>query len=415
MLAAKCHLFLSCYILISALSISASAIGGDKLQLSGFATLGAVTSDSENYGYRKNLGSDEGVYADDIDFKQHSLLGLQVDWSIYPSFDFVYQGVLRDLPEPSFDRYTTLAFLRYDLNSNWSFRAGRTAADLFLVTEYRDVDFSYIWATAPSEIYSIIPYRSLDGFDVTYTKRAFGGVFKTKLFTGSSETEIASSTVVEEVKVDDAIGLSLSYDRFNWIVYVKHSQVKIASETQSNQFLMNSVSQVPDFLWPNSPAYAQSLSVENENVSYSSISGQYQWSQWLASAEMSQINSDSKVIPQITSGYASLSYQFNEHQFYGVYAMTTSDNYVFSEQGVNEAALGELIQGIKGAANFYASNQDTISLGWRWDFTHSMATSLQWNYTNVDKGGSTLWLKKNIIEEKAETINTLFFTLSMVF
>lgn len=94
---------------------------------------------------------------------------------------------------------------------NWSVRVGRTAPDIFLLTEYRDVDFSYVWATAPNEVYGIIPYRSIDGLDVTYQQRALGGVFKTKLFTGSNETEISASTIVEEIKVEDVIGISLSF------------------------------------------------------------------------------------------------------------------------------------------------------------------------------------------------------------
>lgn len=402
------------FLLLLTSYVTANETENDQLQFSGFATLGAVYSDSDHHGYRKDVSSDNAVYSGEVDFKQHSLLGLQANWSISSSFDAVYQGVIRDLPEPSLDRYTTLAFLRYEVNANWSVRVGRTSPDLFLLTEYRDVDFSYVWATAPNEIYGIVPYRSIDGVDVTYSERGFGGVFKTKLFTGSSEAEISSISIIEEIKIKDIIGISLSFDHFNWLVQAKHSQTKIAHDPQSNSFVIDIISKVPDLLWPNSKEFAESLLMTGKEVNYSSISGQYQWQNWLASAELSRITSESEVIPKITSGYAALSYQINAHQLYGIYAFTDSNIYVFNEPRVNEPALEEVIEGTTYLMNFYAANQQTTSLGWRWDITNNIASSLQWNYTKIEETGSVLWLNKSDHNNK-ESVNTFFLTLSMVF
>ena len=392
------------------------ATGSEQLQFSAFATLGAVYSDSDHHGYRKSVGSNDAVYSGDIDFKQHTLLGLQVDWSILANFDAVFQGVLRDLPEPSLDRYTTLAFLRYEVNTNWILRLGRTAPDIFLLTEYRDVDFSYIWATAPNEIYGIVPYRSIDGLDVTYSRRALGGIFKTKLFIGESDADIAANTILVDIKIEDILGIALSFDHFNWIVHAKYSQVTIASEPLTNASLAANINEVPDFLWPNSQYFSLSLLLKGREVDYSSLSGQYLWGNWLASAEMAQIKSASTVIPKISSGYAALSYQLNNaHQFYGIYAVTDSDNYIFDEPGVNHQALEDVIHATGELLNFYATNQETISLGWRWDITSYMASSLQWNYTSLKEGGSTLWLNKPDQHDVAENVNTFLLTLTMVY
>jgi len=396
-------------------AVIASELENEQLNFSGFATLGAVLSDSDHHGYRKDIGSDEGVYADEIGFKQHSLLGLQADWNISPSFDAVYQAVLRDLPNPSFDRYTTLAFLRYELNTNWSIRFGRTAPDLFLLTEYRDVDFAYIWATAPNEVYGIIPFRSIDGIDISHSKRLFGGVFKSKVFTGVGETEIASSEVVETLGFEDLLGLSLSFEHFNWLVKVKYTQSKIANEPASNTLLTEVISQLPDTLWPNSDGFSQALRVKGKAVQYASVSGQYQWQNWLASAELAQITSEAKAIPKLTSGYAALSHQINAHQFYGIYAFTESNNYFFNEVGVNEALLEELIDASVKALNFYAANQQTLSIGWRWDINSYMATSLQWNHSRIEEHSNTLWLDRPGQHGDKEKINVLLLTLNLVF
>jgi len=406
--------FLYSFFIIFASHAIANEEDNEIFQFSGFATVGAVYTDSEHYGYRKHVGSNDSIYYGEVDFKQHSLLGLQADWSISANFNAVYQGVLRDLPEQSFDRLTTLAFLRYEVNTNWNIRVGRTAPDLFLLTEYRDVDFSYIWATAPNEVYSIIPYRSIDGIDVSYSKRGFGGVFTSKIFTGSSEAEISADTIIEEIKIEDIIGISLTFDHYDWVVHTKHSQVTIANESQSNLFAVDGINQIPDILWPNSQTFAQSLLMKGNEVNYSSVSGQYQWRNWLASVEFSQINSDSKVIPKILSSYAALSYQVNTHQFYGIYAFTDSDIYVFNEPGVNKELLGEAIQGTTDLLNFYVTNQETISLGWRWDITNQMASSLQWNFTRIQENSSGLWLSEED-HKAADDVNTFLFTLSLIF
>lgn len=392
-----------------------SATGSEQVQFSAFATLGAVYSDSDHHGYRKSIGSNDAVYSGEVDLKQHSLLGFQLDWSISPNFDAVFQGVLRGLPEASLDKYTILAFLRYEVNANWTFRLGRTAPDIFLLTEYRDVDFSYIWATAPNEVYGIIPYRSIDGLDVTYSRRVLGGIFKTKLFTGESDADIATNTIVVDIKIDDIMGISLSFGHFNWIVHAKYSQVQIANEPGSNAFLAAKINEIPDFLWPNSQDFSLSLLLKGREVDYSSLSGQYLWGNWLASSEISQIKSASTVIPKITSGYVALSYQFHAHQFYGIYAITDSNNYIFNEPGVNELALKEVINSTSDLLNFYATNQETISLGWRLDITSYMAASLQWNYTKLKEGGSTLWLNKPHQHDVAENVNTFLLTLTMVY
>ena len=208
--------------------------------------------------------------------------------------------------------------------------------------------------------------------------------------------------------------LLVSHYHFNWRVQAKHTQVTIANEPKSNTLLIDSINQVPDFLWASSEIFSESLLMTGEEVDYSSVSAQYQWQNWLASAELSRIASESEVIPKIMSGYAALSYQFNAHQFYSIYAFTDSKSYFFDEPGVNEVVLEEFIHGITGLMNFYSANQHTISLGWRWDITNYMASSLQWNYTRIEESGSVLWL--NTLEHnEAEKVNSFLLTLSTVF
>lgn len=391
-----------------------TAAANDNFQFSGFGTLGVVLSDSDTHGYRRNVSLDYGVFSGDVDFKNNTLLGLQLDSKLTEHIDFTGQVVLRDLPDNSLKNYLTQANFRFHATPNWTFRVGRTSPDLFLMTEYRDIDFSYPWATPPNEIYSIIPNHYIDGLDVTYSTKLKSATLSTKLFTGVSEAKVASTVVTESIKLEDIYGLSITYDDFLWAIQAKFSQVSIAEEIQSGQLITQQLEFVPDLIWPNAIEFADNLSLKNEKLFYSSINGQFSWSQWQLSFELARINSDSTIVPKIGSAYAGASYQLQSHQLFSLIAFTHAHNYTFDENNVVEEAIPELITAIDETLNFYTSNQRTFTLGWRWDISSSVASTIQWNHTKIDAKGSTLWWTPGA-DLNDESVNTLMFNLSFVF
>lgn len=50
-------------------------INANDVQWSSFGTLALTLSDSERYGYRRDIRSDNGVYSGDIDLEEFSLIG----------------------------------------------------------------------------------------------------------------------------------------------------------------------------------------------------------------------------------------------------------------------------------------------------------------------------------------------------
>jgi hypothetical protein len=385
-----------------------------EVKFSGFGTLGIIYSDSKHYGYRKDIGSDQAVFAGDYDFTSNTLLGLQMDARLANSLDFVVQAVARDRVKSNLDRAITLGFLRYNASPNWSFRLGRTAIDLFYLTDSRDIDFSYHWATAPAEMYGLIPYRSIDGFDITYTTRFYDGTFSSKLFTGVSDAEISASGTNQTISLNNIVGVSLTYDHFNWLVQAKHTRVNIANEAESSQFVIDQIAQLPDFIWPNAGAFSQRIALKDRNANYSSVSAQYTWQPWQFTTEVSHTSSKADAIPDVTSGYAAISFQYHQHTFYSLYALTQSSNYQFNEPNVQVSYIPELVYAVDGMMNFYASNQQTVAVGWRWDLKSNLSMTLQFNNTHIENNGGTLWNNAGF-DLSAESVNTTLLNLSVVF
>ena len=421
------------YILSLVLSCAAFPMLAESLwpnngiELSGFGTLGLVSTDSEFYGYRRDISQTKGAFEHELDFNSVSVFGLQLDANINNTLDAVYQSVYRDQNDISVDSITSMAFLRYSPHVAWSVRLGRTPVDLFLLSEYRDIGFAYTWAQAPSEVYGMIPYRHLDGLDITYSTQFSDLTLRSKVYTGKSKADISAVDFTEEIKIDNIYGVSLTLEAMNWAVNVRYTEVKVAQNTSLQKSLSQGISQIPDAIWPNSASFAESISLLNRNIKYASISGRYDFGSWQLLSEFTHTKSESPVIPELLAGYASIIKQYKDHAFYLIAAFTDSDNFDISALNVNTQLLSfvprglELYHAVNQSMNFYASNQQTLSVGWRWDIKENLALKLQLDHTKVEEEGGTLWLNKNTtaipnqLLTPKETINTLSTNLSFTF
>ena len=400
-------------VFIIILTLAATNVIAQDAQWSGFGTLGVTMSDSNTYGYRSDLSGDDGVFAGDVDLKSLSILGAQVEKSFSPTIDMVAQVALRDIGEADAHNYLTMAFLRYVPSANWSFRAGRLTPDLFMITEYRNINLAYTWANVPNEIYGMIPFKYIDGADFTYSQQVNNGTLNFKLFAGQSEALISALGDSELTKLKNMFGTSLIYDQNDWNIQARFTRAEIDSESEAVQLLSQQIEQIPDFIWPDKENMYSQFVVKGEEAQYLSLSGQKYWQQWLFSFELAMLDSDSDMIQQNSSGYISAAYQHNLHTFYSVFARTTADQYIFTEDIREEFIPNSnlLIDAIETAMNFYSSNQQTISFGWRWDVTSTVTSKLQINTTNIDDSGGTLWLNPTNSKAK-KTVSSLMYTLS---
>jgi len=216
------------------------------IELSGFGTLGLISTDSKFYGYRRDISQADGAFEHEFDFNSVSVLGLQLNANINNTFDTVYQSVYRDQNDTSFDSITSMAFFRYSPNAAWSVRLGRTPIDLFLLSEYRDIGFAYTWAQAPSEVYGMIPYRHLDGLDITNSTQFSDLTLRSKIYTGKSKSDISAVDFTEEIKIDNIYGVSLALEAMDWTINARYTDVQVAQNTSLQQSLSQGISQIPD-------------------------------------------------------------------------------------------------------------------------------------------------------------------------
>jgi hypothetical protein len=395
----------------------------DNLSLSGFGTVGIMLSDSSTYGARTELSQDNGSFNDRIDYKNSSVLGLQLDYVFSDNTNVVFQSVYNSQQHLNLDSTTRLAFARITPTSDWSLRLGRIPMDLFLLTQFRDVGFGYTWAHTPTEVYGLLPFRYQDGADATHYSRLFGVSLTSNIYVGSSVAEIASYDFKTSVELSELYGMSLNLNAHNWSLQWRYSNSVLNVDRSSHTQLINDLTTLSQIegLWPNSEGTVSFLTNERSKVDYFSLAGQYDWERWSYLAEASIFQPAQNIVSDTISSYVSVIFHDNNVSYYTTYAENHSDGLKVDIQDINQELLAAapqapaVYEAVSIALSFYSSNQSTVSLGWRWNISSQLALKFQWDTTQIDKNGASLWLNKNRFSTPKRTINTLFTNVNFIF
>ena len=396
------------------------ANASDDLRVSGFGNLGAVYTDSEHYRFRTDISRGGDTDNNGLDLNAINTLGLQLDYHFNSQIDLVGQITYRGQDNVSFDNTVNLAFLRYKATPNWQIRLGRTPLDLYLLTEYRDIGFAYPWAKVPSEVYGLIPYRTLDGGDITYQSFYQDIDYRIKVFAGQAESDIAFTTDKDSLKINELLGASIELSQLHWTVSLKHTQTNIHNNIAGLPAILQGLAQIPEQIWPNKNAFIDGFSLENKKAIYSSAGIRYDFENITLLAEFAHLSSDSNVVGNVNSGYVNGTYNVGKSQFFYSYARTHSSKYQFNEPTLMQRFLpmdiAPLLHAIEEASSAFASHQYTHSIGWRYDLKDNIALKAQLDHSKVHEGGSTLWIYDGLITASpAESFNSLFISMSFTF
>ncbi len=161
---------------------------------------------------------DKNSFHDHFSWPYDSLLGLQADIQFTPSFSATAQLVLKERVDNSLDETLEWAFVRWRPNDLVSIRGGRMGADFYMLADYRNVSYAYLWQRPPSEFYTPVLVENFDGLDITLSTKAGQGLLQCKLFGGSSVKPILFSSDAAPTDLDfkPFYGGRLSYELNTW-------------------------------------------------------------------------------------------------------------------------------------------------------------------------------------------------------
>jgi len=393
--------------------VSGMDLGSERLRLSGFGTLGLTRAGDEVLGYRRDI-SRKGVSDGQWAFEPDTLLGLQLDARLTQDLDATLQLVARDRQENTLAQSLEWAFLRYRAGSDLTIRAGRLGVDLFMLSEYRNVGFAYLWARPPVEFYGPIAFAYYDGADVGYTTSFGDGVFQVKLFAGRTENVIATETGNSSVKLKPIFGGSLSWESERWQARLGAASMEFDSSIEYTQYLQNVLDLAADSGWPEAAAISESLDSKGKRLNYFSAGISYDEHPWVVQSEISFIDSDYDVFLPLLSTYISVGHRFGPVTLFGVAALAKNTEDRILVPDAPQPPFTPIQQGAQYLYDLSYTDQRTLSLGLRWDIRHDLALKAQWDHHWVKPYGGALWIQNQVVTHERE-LDTFSINLNFVF
>lgn len=394
---------------------------GQGVRFRGFATLGLTNSGDDNLGLLRELDR-EAIYSGDWSFKADSLLGVQLDWQASDNLSAAIQLVGKDRVDDSLENSVEWAFLRYRINPSWTVRAGRMGMDLFMLSEYRNLGFAYLWARPPPEFYTMISFSNFDGVDIAWTRPLGEGMLTAKIQTGMSEFSTELAGVSLDLKLNPMVAGSLNWETEDWRVRFGASW----NEVKSDQGYFPGSSQMAaglemaSVIWPQALYIADQMRMDDPVITYYTLGASYNKAPWQIQSEISYVDSETGVLQPITSAYISAGYRIGNFIPYLMVANSHNEHQDLPDPPVIPGApqissqllmLKDYSQSLFDAMS---SDQTTLTAGLRWDFRYNMALKVQADHTWVSEDNRGSWAIRSLKVDESE-INTFSIILDGIF
>jgi len=363
--------------------------------VSGFGSFSYVGTDTNSLGFIRNrtqtksaTKSGEGGGGVTTD----SRLGIQLDVDFSDSLHTTVQWIARDHAGDFFEQNLELAFISWRPAYDLDIRAGRLALDTFLISDHRNVGFSYPWMRPPHDFYVNISAYHFDGADIAKQFSLASGYLTVKAFAGYGMNHFAIGLGVFEMDMP-MTGISLAYETDNWLTKAVYNYQHFDTEIPNEPLLGLINSPQLNAVMPGLSELASQVSLKDTDLHYMSLGTRYDDAVWLMHAEISYLESDTSLIGDVLSGYMSVGRRFSDFTLYSVYGIAHG----FHKQvdvPTPIVAAPELLGGqsiLNAAINNNTPKQQSFSLGARWDVHPKIALKTQWVHYWFEENGAAYW------------------------
>src|ERR1700738_3131817 len=126
--------------------------------ISGFGTLGVVHSSEDRADFTSSLFKPNGAgFAHPWNPAVDSVLGGQLTANLTPSLSAVMQVILEQNYDNRYLPQLEWANIKYQITPDLGVRIGRIVVPAFLLSDTRDVGYTYAWVRPPLELYNLMP------------------------------------------------------------------------------------------------------------------------------------------------------------------------------------------------------------------------------------------------------------------
>ena len=371
------------------LAVPFAALGQEapRFTFGGYGTLGVVHSSNGHADYLVDAFKPDGPgythrWSPDVD----SRLGLQASAAFGSRLSAVVQVLAQQRHDDTYTPVVEWANVKYEVTPDFSVRAGRVVLPIFMVTDSRRIGYANPWVRPPVEMYSLVPVTTNDGVDASYRLRAGEATATLQLTAGRSSSDFPSSSGFEagtaEARKLLAGNAVVEYGALTTRVSYGNARLTIeALEPFFDAFRQ---------FGPAGIAIADRYHVNDRRVTFVGLGASYDPGRWFASGEWAEFNTRS-IVGKKRSWYVTGGARLGKFTPYATYARVDSEGDI-TDPGLPLAGLppqlAPLAFGLNAALNMQlgaAPQQETISVGARWDFLRNAALKLQYDHVRLDE------------------------------
>lgn len=393
--------------LITAAALSAQSAHGSwnsqyldgdlNTTLGAYGTLGVTVSDSDKLGFRRDISSVSSAYQGEIEPFIDTQFNLQFSASYKNRLETTIQLKIRDQGlNDKLDDYIPIVFVTYRHSPTWSIRVGRLPIDVFMLSESRDVSYSYPWVRQITNSYGLFELDSYEGMDLNFSTHINDGFLQWRVSAGSFEAHLApSEDELLRTEFENYYSSIVQFDKANWRLRASYMQ----ADVEDFYFVYGEKLSVERFL-KIAPTlneatlriFTEASPYEGTSVRQTALGASYENKRWQLQAEGTVTRIKDSEAFNFNSGYVSAAYRINKWTPYTAVARLQSSgrpsaNAAFDpltdEQRYALEPMGTLVSNNANHTSFIA--------GLRWDFRHNMALKLQWNRHRIGRHGAYLW------------------------
>ena len=359
----------------------------DAIEFDGFATMGVTMNDQEDgvqdIRYLEAVNPNPG-------FLQDAKFGLQVNADVAEDMNVVAQLLARGVQD-DFDLVTSWAYLDYSVNNSFKIRAGKMKEPVYLISDYYEVSYAYPWIRPPQEVYINNPVRTLNGLIFQYSASAAGVNFLVQPYFGTNSEPIPGTGGAARFKAEDYVGLALTMSNNAFTFHVSSFNTKVTTEGMMPIVdddgdpttpgpLCVSTNLCPPFNGNGDigQMYLMNVAGEGEatlsNVGLSwDIANFVGYTEYVTRDITEQLE---LMFPDQNAYYVTLGYRIGKFMPHITFAHSEAEPRPYSPMTDPP---------INAFASIVAINQDTLTLGFRYEINDSAAFKLEWSQISLDE------------------------------
>lgn len=428
------HLRRPSSVALAALLVCASAhadyhSADGNFSLSGFGTLGVTRSSTDDayFNYPGQGGGATKHASPDPDSK----IAVQGTYKFSPTVSATAQVMTKYDAEGQYIPSMEWAFAKWQAMPGLSLRAGRMGAPFFMISDFRDVNYTSTAVRPNLEVYGQVPVSQFEGADASYELNLGSTTLTSSIWAGNTKANYATALIggpTDQITLKRALGVNVMADLGNGLTLRlgrSHGKLSIDSASARDvgsqaadlasyaQYYVDNAASVAGGVSGGTAAAINAslagaqadatgfsqvndlLNPQGVDSSFTGIGLGYDQDNWVASLEYTKRKTKS-FIADTTGWYGLVGYRVGKFTPFVGYAKLTTDrtsaNPVQSNALADSGGSDTNFDNAAGAVNAYAAaladgvstfmasqfvNQKTATLGVRWDVHSGMALKAQ--------------------------------------